>query len=158
MHFIGSDFGSNWGWAPWRGGTEWQVELTKRMAGWTVGAARDVGDQDLPVGGVAGILGDEWRWGRLGLEATAGIGLELTRRAVRTLQYDTNSSTPGGVSTSIVTSVDNQPRIYTRGNSTLVWHAGRATDLLLRLALHVETDDRVYTYATALLGLRLNLP
>jgi len=145
MHFIGSDFHSNWGWAPWRGGTEWQMELTRRMAGWTVGAALDVGDS---VEGVVGILGDEWRWGRLGLEATAGIGLELTSRVVTTLRQDgsTNIST------------DFQHRIYGRGNATLVWHAGRTTDLLLRLALHVETDDRAYTYATALLGLRLNLP
>jgi hypothetical protein len=145
MNFIGRDFRSNWGWAPRDNGTEWQLELTKRMAGWTVGAALDVSDY---VQGVAGILGDEWRWGRLGLEATAGIGLELTTRLVTTWSQDGSRT----ISTAL------QPRIYGRGNATLVWHAGRTTDLLLRLALHVETDDRTYTYATALLGLRLNLP
>jgi hypothetical protein len=142
MHFIGSDFGSNWGWAAWDGGIEWQIELTRRMAGWTVGAALDVGDRDLPAFGIAAVVGDEWRRGKLGLEATAGLGLELTRRATGSSQG----------------SYDLRPRIYGRGNATLVWHAGRTTDLMLRLALHVETDDWTYTYATALLGLRLNLP
>ena len=156
MHFIGSDFRSNWGWAPWRGGTEWQIELTKRMLGWMVGAALDVGDQDLPAYGIAGIVGDEWRRGKLGLEATAGLGLELTRRGVYNLQV-VNSSTTGQSTTASMSS-DLGPRIYGRGNAALVWHSGRAADLLFRLALHVETDDRVYTYATALLGLRLNLP
>jgi hypothetical protein len=151
MHFLGSDFHSNWGWAPWDGGTEWQIELTRRMTGWTVGAALDVGDYDLPALGIAAIVGDEWRRGKLGLEATAGFGLELTRRATRTYQVSDSTVT-------YVISYDLRPRIYGRGNATLVWHAGRTTDLLLRLALHVETDDRTYTYATALLGLRLNLP
>lgn len=156
MHFIGSDFHSNWGWAPWRGGTEWQVELTKRMAGWTVGAALDAGDQDLPAFGIAAIVGDEWRRGKLGLEATAGLGLELTRRETYNIEVVASSTT--GQSSTATISHDLRPRIYGRGNASLVWHSGRETDLLLRLALHVETDDRVYTYATALLGLRLTLP
>jgi hypothetical protein len=155
MRFIGSDFRSNYGWAPYRMGTEWQIEATKRVADWNLGVALDIGEQDSPAGGVAGVIGDEWRRGRLGLEVTAGAGLELTGRPTRVAQTEYSTQ---GYSSSIVTSTDLRLRPYGRGNAALVWHAGRAADLIVRLALHVETDNRTYTYATALLGLRIRLP
>ena len=149
--------GYNWDWwAPRRGGNEWQIEAQRSMDTWTAGLALDFGENDTPLAGLAGFVGDGWQRGKWRIEGTAGLGLELTTRFVRSLHQTVDSQT--GTSTVADRSTELRPRLYGRGNLTLAWRALRSVDFMLRLALHVESDDQMYSYGSALLGLRMNLP
>jgi hypothetical protein len=126
------------------------------MGSWTAGLALDLGEYDTPLAGLAGFVGDGWQRGKWRLEGTAGAGLELTTRLVISAGQTCDSRT--GCYSSLDRSTELRPRLYGRGNLTLAWRGLRSVDIMLRLALHVETDDQAYSYGTALLGLRMNLP
>ncbi|MBN2575792.1 MAG: hypothetical protein JXP73_14595 [Deltaproteobacteria bacterium] len=145
-----------WEWDPSSSGNEWQIEATRSMGDWAAGVALDLGEQDIPAAGVAAYVGDGWHWRKLRLEGTVGAGLELTQRPVTTVRQSIDSST--GYKSTVDVSGALRPRAYGRANATLAWRAWRALDLMLRVALHLEPDDRMYSYGTALLGLGLDLP
>jgi hypothetical protein len=137
------------------GGHEGQIEAQRSMGTWIAGLALDLGEDETPLAGFAGFVGQGWQRGVWRLEGTAGLGLELTTRlAGRTEQTYSGES---GSSTISYRSTELRPRAYGRGNVTLVWRGLRSVDLMLRLALHLETDDPWYSYGSALLGLRVRL-
>jgi len=154
-HFIGMTPYGKLTWNPWRNGVEYQIEAQRPLWDWTVGVAMDMGPADEPTVALAAFIGDGWHRGRLRLDATAGLGLELTDRQVVT---NTNVVSTNGTSSTSVLSTQVRPRLYGRGNLTLLWSVRRAFALTLRAALHLATDDLYYCYGAALLGLRINLP
>jgi hypothetical protein len=158
MHLIGSGIDTNQlTWSPWRkDGLEYQLEAQRPLWDWTVGVALDMGAADQPVVALAAFIGDGWQRGRLRLDATVGLGLELTDR--RVLKQTQVSSSATGMYTSTEISTGLRPRLYGRGNLTLLWTFGRSVALTLRAALHLATDDLYYCYGSALLGVRMNLP
>lgn len=139
----------------WRSGNEWQIEVTRSLGDFATGVALDMGEQGIPTAGLAAYVGDGWQWRRLRLEATLGAGLELTRRRVSTTHQHYDSS---GVSESVDVTTESRPQAYGRGNLTLAYRLGRTLDVVLRLALHLDSDDKIYSYGIAMLGLRVNLP
>jgi len=153
LHFL-TNLG--WKWDPWRSGNEWEIEAQRSMGTWTAGVALDFGEQDIPLVGLAGFVGDGWQRGNWRLEGTVGAGLEYTNRRVATVHQSVDSRT--GAYTTMDVSTELRPRLYGRGNLTLAWRGMRSVDFTLRLGLHVDTDDKMYSYGTALLGLRMNLP
>lgn len=153
LHVMG--FNWDW-WAPRRGGNEWQIEAQRSMGTWSAGLALDLGEYDTPLAGLAGFIGDGWQRGTWSIEGTAGLGLELTTRFVHTSRQTMDSQT--GTYAVSELSTELRPRLYGRGNLTLAWRGLRSVDFMLRSSLHVETDDQAYSYGSALLGLRMNLP
>jgi hypothetical protein len=153
MHFIDNHHLTS----PWGSGREYQLEAQRTLQDWTVGAALDMGDGVLmPVVALAAFIGDGWQRGRLRLDASAGLGLELTDRMLINCTYVDSSIT--GQSSSCARSYELRPRLYGRGNLTLLWSVRRTFSLTLRVALHLETDVLAYSSGSALLGLCMNLP
>ena len=158
MHLISPMAGTNkLAWSLWRqDGLEYELEAQRPLWDRMVGVALDMGASDLPVVALAVFIGDGWQRGRLRLDATAGLGLELTDRQVVSHTY-VDSST-GGQSLTSEMSTQMRPRLYGRGNLTLTWSVRRTFALTLRAALHMATDDLYFWYGSALLGVRINLP
>jgi hypothetical protein len=146
----------NWTWVHWHDGNEWQMEAQRDYEGWTLGAALDMGPNDRPAAGLAGFVGSGWQWRRIRLEGTAGLGLELAQRRTRD-DVATESSVNGPSSTTTI-SWALRPVLYGRANTSLLWQVHRSVSLMLRLALHLESESIVYCYGAALLGLRIQLP
>ena len=71
-------------WDPWRNGVEYELEAKRTLWDWTVGVALDMGPVDEPTLALGAFIGDGWQRGRLRLDATAGLGLELTDRQLAT--------------------------------------------------------------------------
>lgn len=145
-----------WEWQPWRSGNEWQIEAIRSRGTWETGLALDVGEKDIPMAALAVFVGDGWQWRRLRLAGTVGAGLELTKRSTTKSVVHYDSST--GLSTSQDVSTELRPRPYGRANATLGWRFGRSVDLMLRVAIHLASDDKMYSYGTALLGVGFPLP
>jgi len=146
----------NWTWVHWHDGNEWQLEAQRDYEGWTLGAALDTGPNDSPAAGLAGFVGSGWQWRRIRLEGTAGIGLEIARRQSKDLVV--TDSSLNGVSSTATIRTGLRPALYGRANASLVWQVRHSVSLLLRLALHLESESIVYCYGAALLGLRIQLP
>ena len=140
----------------YRSGLEWQLEAQRSLWDWTVGVALDLGPDDQPVAALAGFLGDGWHKGRLRIDATAGLGLELAKRQVRNCTVV--DSTQNGISSYCEIQTELRPRLFGRANLTLAWAVRHTLDVTLRASLHMETDHLLYGYGSALLGLRMNLP
>ena len=158
MHLISPVPGTNHlAWSLWRQeGLEYELEAQRPLWDWTAGVALDMGASDLPVVALAAFIGDGWQRGRLRLDTTAGLGLELTDRRVSNCTVVNSSVT--GQSTSCSASPEMRPRLYGRGNLTLLWSVRRTIAVSLRVALHLATDDLYFWYGSALLGVRMNLP
>jgi hypothetical protein len=140
-------------------GSAWRLEVQRHPTrdGVFQGAALEGTNGDLApqLVGATAFLGSAKHLGRWEVEGTLGIGLEAAQTFVAELTA-THSSLDGFMS-SITTSNQVRPGLYSDAAIGASHPVSDALDLFLRVGLHATTVDLADWFVSAALGLRYNL-
>jgi hypothetical protein len=134
-----------------------QAEVVRhRRDRWHWGVGADVGSSGMRFGGLAALGGIEGGWGKLRLEGSAGLGLQLASvRRISTTYVSSSTEIP-----SSETTITASPAlfIYARAFVTLSYAVTPTWDLLLRVGGQMPFAETLGgPLVTAALGVRYNL-
>ena len=146
----------------WPGSGVWYLEFQRRASsdGLIIGAALDVGPEMAPgwqgpsvafIGGAA-LVGDGRHFGRIFVEATAGLGFQI-RQSTIALPTVTNSGTSATTETQDIPT--SSLGLYLRGQATAGVALSKSFDLLASVGGHLGNMGRSDTFLTSSLGVRM---